>query len=83
MRINWRLRLQNKITLTAIVAAVIRIVYTILSWCNVVPAVAEEEILYVSDLAIGVLVLLGIVVDPTTEGANDSEQAMNYEEPRG
>lgn len=82
MKINWRLRMQNKITLTAIAAAVIRIVYTILSWCGIIPAVAEDEVIYVLDLAIGVLVLLGVVTDPTTAGASDSEQAMEYTEPR-
>lgn len=29
-----------------------------------------------------VLALLGVVIDPTTEGAEDSDQAMTYEEPR-
>ncbi|MBQ6317144.1 MAG: hypothetical protein IJI13_06445 [Oscillospiraceae bacterium] len=28
-----------------------------------------------------VLVILGIVVDPTTDGLGDSERAMSYEEP--
>ena len=28
-----------------------------------------------------VLVILGIVVDPTTEGVHDSKRAMSYEEP--
>jgi phi LC3 family holin len=27
------------------------------------------------------LVILGIVVDPTTEGVSDSNRAMSYEEP--
>ena len=29
-----------------------------------------------------ILALLGIVVDPTTEGVSDSNQAMTYEEPK-
>ena len=33
-------------------------------------------------LIIELLVLLGVVVDPTTAGASDSQQAMNYEKPR-
>ncbi|HFU9652545.1 TPA: phage holin, partial [Streptococcus agalactiae] len=28
------------------------------------------------------LVLLGVVTDPTTEGLSDSEQALNYHEPK-
>lgn len=83
MRINWRLRLQNKITLTAIIAAIIDVVYTVLSWLGIVPAVEQEAILQCAEAIITILVLLGVVVDPTTEGANDSDQAMTYEEPRG
>ena len=35
----------------------------------------------VAQLAIDVLVLIGIVVDPTTEGAGDSTQALGYDYP--
>lgn len=83
MRINWRLRLQNKITLTAIIAAIIGVVYTVLSWFGIVPAVEQEALLQCAEAIIAILVLLGIVVDPTTEGADDSDQALTYEEPRG
>ena len=31
--------------------------------------------------AITLCVILGIVVDPTTAGVNDSQRAMSYEEP--
>ncbi len=33
------------------------------------------------NLIYSVLKILGIVVDPTTEGVHDSERAMTYEEP--
>lgn len=29
-----------------------------------------------------ILVMLGIVTDPTTKGVGDSEQALNYHQPR-
>ena len=31
---------------------------------------------------LNIVVILGIVVDPTTKGVADSEQALNYNEPR-
>lgn len=31
---------------------------------------------------LGLLALLGVVVDPTTAGTDDSDQAMLYEEPK-
>jgi len=33
------------------------------------------------DAVFALLVILGIVVDPTTDGLNDSARAMAYEEP--
>lgn len=82
MQINWRLRIKNKVTLTAIVAGIIGVVYTVLSWCGIVPAVEQEAILQCAETIIGILVFLGIVTDPTTAGLNDSDRAMQYEDPR-
>ena len=44
------------------------------------PIVKSAQGLLTSALAL--LALLGVVVDPTTEGAEDSDQAMSYEEPK-
>lgn len=82
MQINWKLRLKNKVTLTTIVLNVIGIAYMILALLDIVPSVSESEVVEVALLIIELLGLLGIVVDPTTAGASDSQQAMNYEKPR-
>ena len=82
MQINWKLRLKNKVTLTTIVLNVIGIAYMILALLDIVPSVSESELVEVALLIIELLGLLGIVVDPTTAGASDSQQAMNYEKPR-
>lgn len=79
--INWKLRFQNKITLTAIVLALIAIVYQILSLFGVTPTVSQDEIVNIALMIINMLVLVGVVVDPTTEGMQDSERAMTYEHP--
>lgn len=81
MNINWKLRFQNKVTLTAIVLAVIALVYQVLGIFGIVPAVAQDTIVQLAGAVINLLVLLGIVVDPTTEGLGDSDRAMTYEEP--
>ncbi len=39
------------------------------------------KILTVIDAVFALLVILGIVVDPTTAGVGDSQRAMTYEEP--
>lgn len=82
MKINWKLRLQNRATLAAIVAAIIALVYQILGLIGVVPAVSQDAVMQTASMVINLLVLLGIVVDPTTAGTADSTQAMEYDEPR-
>ncbi len=78
MGINWKLRFQNKATLTAIVIQGITLVYTVLGIFGIVPGVSEETIVNVVCMLVELLCLLGIVVDPTTEGVGDSEKAMQY-----
>lgn len=82
MKINWSLRLKNKTTLTAIIVAVIALVYQVLGLCGIVPGISEIQITEVAGMAINLLCLLGIVVDPTTSGVSDSNQAMEYSTPK-
>lgn len=82
MTINWKLRLKNKVTLTAIVLGVISLIYQVLGMVGVVPTISESEIVQIVSVAIDLLVLMGVLTDPTTAGVNDSAQAMSYAEPR-
>jgi len=82
MNINWKLRLKNKATLTAIVTAVVGCAYTILAALGVTPAIDQPAALSVVAVVVTLLVSLGVVTDPTTAGVSDSAQAMAYEEPR-
>lgn len=82
MKINWSLRLKNKATLTAIILAVIALVYQVLGLFGVVPGISESQITEVAGMVINLLCLLGIVVDPTTSGVSDSNQAMEYSAPK-
>ena len=80
--INWKLRFQNKVTLTAIVLGLIALVYQGLGLFGVVPAISQEQIVNIAGMVINLLVLLGVVNDPTTEGIGDSAQAMTYKAPK-
>jgi len=82
MRMNWKLRLQNKTTLTAIILALAALVYQALGLFGVTPPVSESQIVEVAGLAINLLCLLGIVTDPTTQGVGDSRQALTYDQPK-
>lgn len=81
MKINWSLRFQNKVTLTAIVLGVVALIYQILGMFGIAATITQNEIIQVAAMVIDLLVLLGVVVDPTTSGVSDSDRAMNYTEP--
>ncbi len=82
MKINWKLRFQNKTTLTAIILALVALVYQVLGLFGVVPKISQDELTTVIGMVINLLCLLGIVVDPTTDGVSDSARALTYDEPR-
>lgn len=82
MNINWKLRLQNKATLAALIATVVAFVYQILGIFGVVPTISQDVIINGAGIVLNLLVGIGVVIDPTTSGVKDSEQAMTYEEPR-
>lgn len=82
MKINWKLRLQNKATLTTLVMALVALVYQVLGVCGVVPRVSQDQVTTIISMVINILCLLGIVVDPTTAGVSDSVLAMSYDEPK-
>lgn len=79
--INWKLRLQNKVTLLAILGDIVAIVFSVISLVQT-KEFTYESVMHIISLVVEVLVLLGIVVDPTTEGIPDSIQAKGYEEPK-
>ena len=80
--INWKLRLNNKATLLSLIVQIVAIVYMVLGMLGIVPHVGEDAVTTLLFMVVEVLALLGIVVDPTTEGVGDSQQAMGYLEPK-
>ena len=82
MNINWKLRFQNKTTLTAIILALVALVYQVLGLFDVVPKISQDELTTVIGMVINLLCLLGIVVDPRTDGVSDSARALTYDTPR-
>ena len=80
--INWKLRLQNKTTLVSMILAIISFVYMVLDAFHIVPKFEQDLIVKLALGLIDLLVLLGIIVDPTTSGISDSARAMSYEVPR-
>ncbi len=78
MKINIKARLKNKTFLISFSALVIAFIYQILSFFGVIPEISENEVVNVFSVAINILACVGVVVDPTTDGMNDSDRAMTY-----
>ena len=81
MKINWKVRFKNKTWLVAFLGAIVAFVYQMLGAFGIVPRVSEDYITQVIGIFINLLVALGIVVDPTTNGISDSKRALGYTEP--
>lgn len=83
MTINWKLRLKNKTTLTALAGAIVAFVYQIATVLGFTLPIEQTQIMDAISAFLILLAGLGVIVDPTTEGTSDSEQAMEYTEPKG
>lgn len=72
--INFKLRLKNKATLVALISAV----FLMLQQFGLnIPTNIQDAV----NTFVGILVILGIVTDPTTKGIADSERALTYIKP--
>lgn len=78
-KIDWKARFTNKATLTAIVLAVIALVYQVLGLIGVVPSISEDAVTQLSGMIINLGVLLGIIVDPNTPGITDQAKTEGKE----
>lgn len=78
---NWKVRFKNPVWLTGFISFIIATVYQVLSLFDFIPSVPEETWTQFAAMAIQILTLLGVLVDPTTKGLGDSERAMTYDKP--
>ena len=78
MKINWSVRFRNRAWLTTMLATVCAFVFAVLAMLDIVPAVTEDAVMQAVTALLTVLSMLGVVIDPTTDGASDSDRAMTY-----
>ncbi len=81
--INWQVRIKNKAFWLALIPALLVFIQACAApfgyqWDF---AGLQTELVAIINAAFVLLSILGIVVDPTTEGFGDSERAMTYDEP--
>lgn len=81
--INWMVRVKNKqfwMSLIPALALVVQAVAAVFGW-ELDFSSLIGKLLAVVDAVFALLVILGIVVDPTTAGIGDSKRALGYQEP--
>lgn len=84
MKINWTVRIKNKDFWMAIIPAVLLLIQAVAAVFGFTIDLSElgGKLLVVVDCVFVILVLLGIVNDPTTKGVADSRLAMTYTRPK-
>lgn len=82
-RINWTVRLKNKNFWLALVPALALLLQAGADIFGIKLdfGVTIDKVLVFINVLFALLVLIGIVNDPTTAGFSDSERALGYEEP--
>ena len=83
MKINWIVRIKNKtfwMTLVPALAMLAQAVAALFGYTiNLETLVGKIQV--VINAVFALLGILGIVIDPTTDGIQDSDRAMSYPEP--
>lgn len=84
MKINLIARIKNKSFWLSFIPAVLLLVQVVAAVFGYTLDLGDlgNRLLNVVNALFAVLCLLGIVVDPTTDGVSDSEEALSYTEPK-
>ena len=82
--INWEVRIKNKNFWLTLVPAVLLLIQVLVApfgyqWDF---GVLNEQLAAIINALFAVLMILGIVNDPTTDGIADSKQALTYKTPK-
>lgn len=82
--INWIVRVKNKNFWLSLIPAVLLLVQTVAAVFGYSLDFGElgNQLIAVVNAIFSVLVVLGVVVDPTTKGVGDSNQALEYKKPK-
>ncbi|MCC4043745.1 phage holin [Enterococcus gallinarum] len=82
--INWKVRLKSKAFWVALIPALALAVQAIAAVFGFEYDFGDlvNKLIVVVNTVFAVLVIVGIVNDPTTSGVSDSQQALTYEEPK-
>lgn len=81
--INWKVRIRNKAFWLAVIPAIALVAQAVAAvfGYTIDLTTMVGKLQAVVNAVFALLVILGIVVDPTTNGIGDSERAKGYETP--
>ena len=81
--INWLVRIRNKQFWVSVIPAIALVIQAVAAVFGCTPDFSNliGKLVTVVDAVFALLVILGIVVDPTTAGIGDSKRALGYDEP--
>lgn len=81
--INWQVRIKNKQFWLTLIPAVLLLIQVVAAVFGFTIDLGDlgNRLLDVVNAVFAVLVILGVVTDPTTEGVGDSIRALGYEKP--
>lgn len=82
-KINWLVRVKNKAFWISFIPALLLVIQVIANVFGFTIELGDlgNKLLSVVNAVFALLAILGIVVDPTTNGVIDSSQALSYTEP--
>lgn len=82
--INWKVRLKSKSFWVALIPALALAVQAIAAVFGFEYDFGDlvNKLIVVVNTVFAVLVIVGIVNDPTTSGVSDSQQALTYKQPK-
>lgn len=82
--INWKVRIANEAFWISIIPAVLLLIQVVAAVFGFQLDLGDlgNKLLDVVNAIFAVLVILGVVTDPTTKGIADSSQAMTYDKPK-
>ena len=82
--INWKVRIKNKLFWVSLIPAVLLLAQAVAAVFGFTLDLGElgNQLLTVVNAVFGVLAVLGVVTDPTTDGVSDSAQALTYDAPK-
>lgn len=81
--INWKVRVKQKMFWLALIPAILILIQTVAALFGIEIDISgvSARLIDIVNAVFAVLVILGIVTDPTTKGFGDSERALTYTEP--